>query len=442
MDRLDTIRKKVSDFPKTPGIYIMKDDRGQVLYVGKAKDLRSRAGSYFQPSTEHGPKNQKLVAAVHDIEYVPAESEVEALLMESRLIKDVQPKYNIELKDGKTYPLLAITHTDDFPMIEVTRERKPGAQYYGPFTDVSGLRESVRILQKIFKFRTCTLSIHEGDDWRKYFRPCLLKSLSMCTAPCTPHVDKETYAEQIKGFRDVLTGRKRDVIRTMTADMERAAAELDFEQAARLRDQIKSLESLDKRAKLGQFPTGDVTPLNPLAGCESLRDILGLDELPRRIDGVDIAQLGGEDSVGSLVTFRDGSPWKSGYRRFKIKHVDGIDDFGMIREVVTRRFRRIRDDEPEVMPDILLIDGGKGQLNAAAAALESVGLGVPVLLSLAKKEEIVFRHGHDAPIRLPRRSPGLRLLQYIRDEAHRFAQHYHHLLRRKAMFKPGRKSEK
>lgn len=438
--------EKVKQFPAAPGVYIIKDAQGVVLYVGKAKNLHSRAGHYFTKAAAEDPRTSDLVPLIADIDYLSAESEVDALLLEARLVKDIRPRFNIDLKDDKTFPYLQIRIREDFPRVEFTRKpRRRGVRLYGPFTSARTLRQAIRVLQRIFQFRTCSLDIDADDSRWRWFRPCLLHSIRQCTAPCNFRVTKEEYRKQIRALRLVLEGKKGRLLREMERAMQEASQALQFERAARLRDDIAALQSLGQRGDVERDAQPEVFPIDPKKGLAGLRKVLGLPQMPRTIEGIDIAHLAGSDMVASLVSFIDGLPFKPGYRRFRIKSVQGVDDFASIREVVTRRFRNVRrarprprpesrhDEEEQVFPDILLIDGGKGQLNAARDAFAILGVEPPCLLSLAKREEEIYRPGEAEPLRLSRHSAALRLLQYVRDEAHRFAQHYHHLLQRKKL---------
>lgn len=425
--------EKVKQFPAAPGVYLMKDSQGRVLYVGKAKNLRNRAGHYFTKAAREDARTRDLVKLIADIDFVQADTEVDALLMEARLIKDIQPRFNVDLKDDKSFPYLQIRIREDFPRVEFTRSpRRKGVKLYGPFTSAKSLRAAIQVLQRIFQFRTCGLDIEENDKRWRWFRPCLLHSIHQCTAPCNLRVTKEEYRKQIRGLILVLEGKKEKLIQKMEAEMKEASAALQFEKAARLRDEVKALRNLNLRGQVDKDVQPEVFHIEPKKGLAGLRKILGLAKMPRTIEGIDIAHLGGNETVASLVSFIDGLPFKPGYRRFKIKSVAGIDDFGSIREVVSRRFRRLAREE-EVFPDILLIDGGKGQLNAALDAFRLLHIEPPCLLSLAKREEEIYLPGEAEPLRLSRHAAALRLLQYVRDEAHRFAQHYHHILRRKKL---------
>jgi excinuclease ABC subunit C len=424
--------EKVRSFPHTPGVYLMKDGAGRVIYVGKAKNLRNRAGSYFLKAAAEDPRTARLVPEIRDIDYLQAESEVDALLMEARLIKDIQPKFNSDLKDDKTFPYLEIHVREDFPRVEFTREPKErGTRLYGPFASASGLRGAIQVLQKIFRFRTCSLDINEGDERWRWFRPCLLASIHQCTAPCNLRISKEEYRKDIHRLQKFLEGGKASLLQEMRAEMEAASKALQFEEAARLRDEIHLLETLDQRGELDTHVQPEVFHIDPRKGVAGLQKVLHLPKAPRTIEGVDVAHLGGSETVASLVQFLDGMPFKPGYKRFRIRNVQGVDDYSSIQEVVARRFQRLHD-EGQVFPDILLIDGGKGQLHAALGAFSALEIEPPLVLSLAKREEEVFSMNAEEPLRLSRHSYALRLLQYVRDEAHRFAQHYHHILRRKS----------
>ena len=377
-------------------------------------------------------RTAELVKEIHDIDYLDAESEVDALLLESRLIKDIQPKFNRDLKDDKSYPYLEIFVREDFPRVEFTREPKDrGTKLYGPFASAGSLRGAIQVLQRIFKFRTCNLDIQDGDERWKWFRPCLLASINQCTAPCNLRISKEQYRRDVNRLKTFLDGGKQKLLRELREEMLAASKQLRFEDAARLRDEIKMLETLDDRGDLESHAQPEVFYIDPQKGLAGLKKVLQLSEEPRVIEGVDIAHLGGNETVASLVQFIDGLPFKPGYKRYKIKGVEGIDDFASIHEVVSRRFKRLRD-EGDPFPDILLIDGGKGQLHAGMDAFRELGIEPPVVISLAKREEEIFQEGRDEPLRLSRHAYALRLVQYVRDEAHRFAQHYHHILRRKS----------
>jgi len=410
----DELKKKVAEFPRAPGVYLMKDARGRVIYVGKAKSLRDRVMSYFQPANPPEPKRDVMLEEVVDIEFLETGGEVEALLAEARLVKDTQPHYNIRLKDDKSYPYLEVTRREDFPRVRVTRNPDRKNRNYGPFTDVYGLRQALTIIRRVFKFCDCSLDIRADDPRLRYRRPCLYYYLGACSAPCAGKVSKEEYRENIRALIRFLDGKQQTLIRDLKRKMERASQELKFEEAGKYRDQIQALEALAKRDLSGIFPVPEVLDVDPRRGLQQLEDAFEVDKQLRTIEGIDISNLGPDEAVG------------------RIKTVTGQDDLAMVHEVVSRRFRRL-SEEGGVPPDILLIDGGPGQLGAAAQALDELGAEVPLLLSLAKREEVICSLHQPGELKLPRTAPGLKLLQFVRDEAHRFAQHYHHILRRKKL---------
>lgn len=425
--------EKAKSLPAKPGVYIMKDISGTEIYVGKAKNLPKRVISYFQKS-DHTPKTIALVENIIDFEYIVTETELEALLLESRLIKDLQPKYNIMLKHNEMYPYIEITIEEDFPQVIVTRKKNnPKSRYFGPFVATGDLKACISQLQRIFQFRACKRNIKAGDKKAFTQRGCLNFHIGRCGGVCRGEVSKKEYRKRISGLIRFLSGQKKDLIEDLRKDMIKASKEYQFEEAGSLRDLITALENLN------QYPELDdsLAPMAPVIEVEKgllrLQEALKLDFTPTTIEGIDIANLQGGETVGSLVSFVDGQPFKDGYRRFRIKTVEGQDDFGCINEVVSRRYGRIVRENGK-LPDIILIDGGKGQLHSASDALKAIGAKPKALISIAKKEELIYREGYSEPIRMTKRNEGLRLLMHVRDESHRFAQHYHHILRRKAVF--------
>lgn len=432
-DRISKLAEKAKSLPKAPGVYLMKDDKGRVIYVGKSASLRDRVGSYFQPATRLEYKKAPMLDHVVDFDVIPTESEVEALLAENRLIKDIQPRFNARLLDDKTFPYLMVTTGDEFPGVYVTREPcTRGVKLYGPFTSVGMLKDAVTLMQKAFKFRTCHLDIRSDDPANRYFRPCLLYAINQCTAPCADKISRESYGEDVRRLLRFLEGNHKTILRELEKEMSEASKNMNFERAARLRDEIKALNGLAARARKGeqQYWQPESFVQNPREGITALQDALHLTEAPRIIEGIDIAHLQGGEMVGSKVCFIDGVPFKDGYRRYKIKHQQGNNDYLSIQEVVSRRYREAGSNN-ELYPDVILIDGGLGQLHAALEVFTTMDVKPPMVISLAKKEELVFVQAKGEPLRLKRNHLGLKLLQYIRDEAHRFAQQYHHILRRK-----------
>ncbi len=468
--RLGRLGAKARNLPDRPGVYLMKDHKGVVVYVGKALRLCDRVASYFVASTELGFKKQPMLEVVHDVDYLLCDGEWEALLTENRLIKDIRPRFNTRLTDDKTFPYLAVTMGEDFPRVIVTREPSSpelkGARVFGPFVSVKSLKYAVQIAQRIFKFRTCHLDIIDGDEKNKYFRPCILHAIGQCSAPCAAKIGKEAYRADSERFVKFISNKRAETLRELRSEMESASKGLNFEKAAGLRDQIRAIERLDERAKRsdGWQPETEVSYLDPKKGLKSLQKVLGLSAEIRCIEGFDIAHLQGGETVASKVCFVDGRPLKSEYRRFRIggkgsrdrgikgssgskKGSDSFsaldpliprasipssinDDYESLREVISRRYRDAGDGQ-ELYPDVILIDGGLGQLHAAQEAFAELNIKPPMVISLAKKEELIYVQERKEPVKLGRENAGLRLVQAIRDEAHRFAQHYHHVLRRK-----------
>ncbi len=440
-EKLNTLLLKARALPKSPGVYLMKDDAGRVIYVGKASVLPNRVSSYFQPATvtqaeaKLGPKKAPMLDVVNDFDVIECEGEWEALLTEARLIKDIHPRFNARLTDGKTFPYLVITMRDDFPGVFITRtpgdEKYRGAKVLGPFTSVYALRESMKLLQRVFKFRTCTLDIREDDDKRRFFRPCLLYSIGQCTAPCADKINRETYRQDINRLTRFMESKRSAMLRELKEEMQQAASDQNFEHAATLRDQILAIEKLDDRSNraAGWQPETESFYVDPRKGCASLQKALGIDNDIRCIECIDIAHLQGMETVGSKVCFMDGKPLKTQYRRFKIQTA-GNDDYESIREVVNRAYRDAGSSET-LYPDLVVIDGGLGQLHAALEAFDQFDVPPPMVIALAKKDELIYQQGRDEPVKLSRQHLGLKMVQAIRDEAHRFAQHYHHILRRK-----------
>ena len=437
-DRLSAIREQIRGFPDGPGIYFMKASAEKVLYIGKAKNLRGRVASYFQPSGDaafsRGPKIVEMLSQTKTVDYLETVSEVDAVLKEARLIKDIRPPYNTDLIDDKSFPYLQINTRDDFPGVYITRKPCSNSRLFGPFTAVKELRSVLVILQKIFKFRTCGLDIRNDNDKRRFFRPCLLYSIRQCTAPCAAKIERAEYKKIIKDLIKFMQSKRSIILRQLKKQMARASAEFEYEKAGMYRDRIRLIDRLDRRGSLDENVQPEVFAAEPAEALEQLQNILKRDEPVRIIEGIDIANIAGAEAVGSLVKFIDGRPFKSGYRRFRIKTVKGIDDYAMIAEVIKRRYKHAVAGE-ELWPDIVLIDGGLGHLHAAEQAFTELILQKAEhkvrIASIAKKKEEIFLQGSVKPLKLPSNAPARKLLQYVRDEAHRFAQHYHHILRSK-----------
>jgi excinuclease ABC subunit C len=531
----DALQRKLDTLPEGPGVYLWKDAAGEILYVGKAKRLRSRVRSYFAADFDTSPKNQLLQRLIADVETIVVPNEPQSLILENNLIKEYRPRFNVRLKDDKSYPSIAVTVGEAFPRVLVTRRRDiPGARYFGPYTDVGQLRKTLAIIRRLYTVRSC------ADDLprERRERPCLDYYIGRCKAPCMGWQDLDDYRQMVEDVLGFLEGRTQDVRARVREAMLAASVREDYERAKELRDALRWLDRLEEPASVEIMGTGDadvvgyardgddaagvlmrvrdgavlgrehrflegleeeedgavlaaflvryyvpvegrakrlVVPFPPhewdalqellpeidwnipqrgtahrwleLADqnarhlLESLkiesfeteersedpvyalgRD-LGMSVVPRSLVCVDISHNQGRDTVGSLVWFEAGRPRKSEYRKFKIQGLGQQDDFAAIQEVLTRYFTR-RREEQLTLPDLIVIDGGKGQLNAALEVAQSLGFGAIPMVSLAKREEEVFLPGQSESLRLPRRSPSLRLLQRARDEAHRFGLAY------------------
>ena len=435
--KFEAIHEQIKSFPTGPGLYFMKGPGDKVLYIGKAKNLRSRVNSYFKQAGDlavsRGPKITEMISKVKSVDFLETETEVEAVLAEARLIKDIRPPYNTDLVDDKTFPYLEIATSADFPGVYITRKpRSQRSRLFGPFAGAKDLRGVLVVLQKIFKFRTCNLDIREDDPKRKFFRPCILYSIKQCTAPCSAKIEKQEYKKNISDLIKFLKSKRSTVLRQLKKQMAEAAGALAYEKAAMFRDRIRLIERLDRRGTPDEHVQPEVFVSDPTEALVQLQNLLQKAEPVRIIEGIDVAEISGAESVGSLVKFIDGKPFKSGYRRFKIKTVKGIDDYAMIAEVVKRRYKYALRGE-ELWPDLVLIDGGLGHLHAAEAAFKEMKAPIPKIASIAKKKEEIFLQASRRPLKLPAHSPARKLLQYVRDEAHRFAQHYFHILRSKKM---------
>lgn len=434
---METIRESIKGFPAGPGLYFMKGPKEIVLYIGKAKNLRLRVGSYFQESADllgsRSPKIAEMVNKTVTVDYLETPNEVDAILQEARLIKDIRPPYNTNLADDKTFPYLEITTRADFPGVYITRKpRTKGSRLFGPFTGVKDLRAVMVVLQKIFKFRTCNIDIRESDEKRRFFRPCLLYSIKQCVAPCGARIAKAEYKQIVGDLIKFLRSRRQTILRQLQKQMKAASEAQDYDKAAVYRDRIRLIERLDRRGTVHRDVQPEVFAGDPTEALTKLQKIFKTEGPIRIIEGFDIAHISGAETVGSLVKFIDGKPFKSGYRRFKIRTVTGVDDYACMQEVVTRRYKRALDGE-ELWPDLVLIDGGLGHLHAVEDAFKRMNAPMPALAAIAKRQEEIFILRSNKPLKLPPNSPAKKLLQYVRDEAHRFAQHYHHILRSKKL---------
>lgn len=407
-------KEAIKGFPDSPGVYLMKEAGGAIIYVGKALSLKKRVSSYFlkHPSDV---KTQVMLSYVRRIEFQKTSSEYEALLLEARLIGLYKPRFNVILKDDKSFPYVKITQ-GDIPRVFIGRRKKgeTGYDYFGPYTSAKLLRQALKVLRKSFPYGTC----------RKFpKRACLNYHLHLCAAPCAGKTSRKRYRDIIRGLEDFLTKKDDELIEDLSVQMRALVEKEKFEEAARVRDQLEALTLLIPLKK------GD-------SGAPALsRDFekIGLKKQPRRVEAFDISNISGEEAVGSMVSFYDGVPDKDHYRRFKVRTVAGIDDYAMIREVVRRRYERL-SREGGLWPDLIVIDGGAGHRTAARCVLVDLRLDIPII-AIAKNEELIYTSSHRAPVKLRADSLFLRLIERMRDEAHRFALKYHHVLRKKKMFK-------
>ncbi|MBI4324197.1 MAG: excinuclease ABC subunit UvrC, partial [Chloroflexi bacterium] len=491
MPESDSIRSKLSQLPHKPGVYLMKDRFGTVIYVGKARDLRKRVSQYFHPSRRLGwdLKFQALIEAIHDFDVHVVRSEPEAFLLEGKLIKEFHPRYNVSFRDDKRFLLVKVNLNDPIPRFTFTRfKQDDGARYFGPFANSGALRRTLDLVRHKFNLRGCRpLTPTEND-----YKHCLYAHLKVCTAPCLGNVTREEYLQQVLAACEFLDGECEEMARQVQEEMRKAAGALDFEKAAQLRDLLSDLrQTTRKMEKFERLPYSLPVAIDPQRDLAELGRLLQLPGPPQRIEGFDISNISGTFAVASMVSFRQGRPDRSNYRRFKMKTVTGQDDFACMAETVRRRYTRLlneakvrsqksegrnpkgengkqeaesrspkseaRSPKPEVgtqeaigaagagqsshsgpqginsefFPNLILIDGGKGQLNAACAELAKLGLSHIPVIGLAKEFEEIFQPGASEPLRLSHHSGALKLLQRVRDESHRFANTYNAQLRLK-----------
>ncbi len=402
------LREKVKKLPLGCGVYIMKSKGGTVLYVGKASSLRKRVGSYF--SSRVSLKTGLLVENVVDIEYIACDTEEQALILEAALIKERKPKYNIALRDNKSYPYVAITK-EKFPRIFITRKKNNRkAVFYGPYPEVKTLKRALGLIRKVFPFSSCLGSPKEA---------CLFYHLKLCPAPCEGKISAAKYQQNISNIKKILSGERGKLIKQFEEKMQRQARLKNFEEAAKIRDILGAINNLYQ----GKPKEHEII---------SLKEFLGLGRLPLYIEAIDISSLGEGDSTGSVVVFKDGLPDKKNYRRFLIRQVDSNDDYAKISEVVQRRYSRLIR-EKKALPDLVVIDGGQGHVRTAARVLSRLGIKAS-LIGIAKANEEIWFPDRAKPLVIAKNHPGLQLIQRLRDEAHRFA-HSYQLIRRKKRMK-------
>ena len=427
----------------------MKDRFGTVIYVGKARDLRRRVSQYFHPSRRHSwdLKLLALIDAIHDFDTHNVKSEADALLLEGKLIKEFKPRYNVSFRDDKRFLLLKINLRDPIPRFTLTRIRQDDdCRYFGPFASSGAIRRTLTNVRKKFNLRGCRPLTPTEQDYKH----CLYAHIKCCTAPCIDNVTRSEYLKQVEAACEFLDGQSKEMETDLEEEMKKAAAKLEFEKAAELRDMISDLQnSTKKRGRYDRLPQKLPVAIKPAEDLVELAKHLELPKPPARIEGFDISNISGTFAVASMVSFKDGRPDRASYRRFKMKSVVGQDDFACMAETVRRRYSRLKKEanegtEPDTspdssetaplpnnMPDLILIDGGKGQLNAALAELSKLSLARIPIVGLAKEFEEIYFPDRPTPLRLSHHSGALKLLQRVRDESHRFANTYNAQLRLK-----------
>jgi excinuclease ABC subunit C len=465
------LKSKLHEVPHQPGVYLMRDRLDRVIYVGKARDLRKRLSHYFTPARSRMAdlKTRALIESIWNFETHIVRNEAESLLLEGKLIKEYRPKYNVSFRDDKRFLLVRVRLEDAFPRFQLVRTRKEdGARYFGPFAHSGALRTTIHWMNKEFGLRSCR-PLRPGESDYKHCSNDIIKN---CSAPCIGKVSEEEYREQVEAACEFLKGHSREALKALEEEMKSAAGKLDFERAAHLRDMVDHLRTTLKPARRFRRGRGAPSTLKPLEDLQELGEVLHLGYPPFLMECFDISNISTTHCVASMVRFKDGVPDNANYRRYRIKTVVGQDDFASMAEVVRRRYSRIllearqalgdegadmtqetpleamrrlsrEDDEKRGaggkrkrfvrLPDLVIVDGGKGQLSSAVKELRRLGLHDLPVIGLAKQHEEIYRPGVPEPLILPHEMGALRLLQRIRDEAHRFANAYHQLLMKRRM---------
>lgn len=426
----ETILQKIKTLPSGSGIYLMKNRGGEIIYVGKATNLKKRVTSYFQ-GRDFPQKIQVLVSQIVNIDYVETHTPSEALLLEYELIKRFRPRYNVMYRDDKSYPYLKLTVKEKWPRLLLTRiVRRDGSKYYGPYPDGSHLRKILHYVRKYFPLRYCKKE-------KLPQKACFYYHLKRCYAPCIGQINTADYSRVVKEIDLFLKNKHHALLRYLNEQMSQYSKNMQYEQAQRVFEEREFIAYLLSRVRFRKVDPATllkihITKISQEQILPLLKEVLQLNNIPRKIEAFDISNLSGRQAVGSMVTFVDGSPVKNLYRRFRIKTITGIDDYAMMGEVVSRRYGYLKKENKE-LPDLILIDGGKGHLQSAHAVLKKLHLEHIPIISIAKRQEHIFLPVRSEPTVLDRRSPVLHLVTHIRDEAHRFAVSYHRLLRKKAV---------
>jgi len=429
------LEDKINQLPQKSGVYLFKDFQGDIIYIGKANSLKNRVSSYFSRAYPHSAKVTKMINRIENVEYIITASEMEALLLESRLVKKYKPYFNTQLKDDKSYPYIQISIDHAFPGIFFIRKNrynhKKKTCYYGPFIGADLARNAIKELRQIFKIRGCSDRQFEKGE------ACLDYQIGLCSAPCAGKIEKNDYKKHVEECCLLLSGQYKLLLRQLREKMNIASQFMFFEKAAKIRDSIQMIEKLINQGKISNsyrrkrdlYLKEKISNLSNEKALEDLKNYLKLSSVPKKIEAYDISNIHGYLAVGSMIVFQSGIPDKKKYRHYKIKEVKGINDYAMMRELISRRFRDSKTNN-EYLPDLVLIDGGKGQLNSALDALRDLGIRLNIV-SLAKREEELYLPEESNPVRLPRNTDVFFLIQRIRDEAHRFAINYHKKLRSK-----------
>jgi excinuclease ABC subunit C len=418
---------RVRALPHKPGVYLYKDRLNRVIYVGKARDLRKRVGQYFHPSRKMAAdlKTRALLESIWDVEIHEVRSEAESIILEGRLIKEYRPKYNISFRDDKQLLMVKVNLNDPYPRFQFTRQKKDdGARYFGPFAHSGALRSTMNLMKKKFGLRSCQPAIPTEKD----FKHCMDHIIRNCSAPCVQRISRAGYLDRVRQACDFLEGKSAEMLSSLEEQMKKEAAALNFEKATVLRNMLDDIRHTTSRQR--KFVRALPTTVVPERDMEELLDVLQLATVPELIECFDISNISVTHKVASMVCFRNGKPDRYNYRRYRVKSVEGQNDFASMAEVVGRRYARVLREGGK-LPDLIVVDGGKGQLSAALAELQKLKLFAQPIVGLAKKNEEIFRPLSPYPIVLPRESGALRLLQRIRDEAHRIANGYHQLLMKK-----------
>jgi excinuclease ABC subunit C len=426
----------------------MRDIAGKIIYIGKAKDLKKRVASYFGVRP-HDPKVSAMMTSVRLVDFVPVPSEKDALILEQKLIHRIKPLYNVMWRDDKSFPFVKITSNEDYPRLLLTRRRKrDGAKYFGPFPDVGSVKRLLLSLWKsrVFPLRPCRYEFHKKDieadggllkskpSLNRKVQSCLYLHTGACPAPCVGKISSARYLKTAQEAEMFFRGRSKALVEKWEKEMAEASKKMDFERAGDLRDRLAAIHHVSENVAVRQVNEKNLGIYVDISrALTELKEALGLPHLPLRIEGFDISNIQATEPVASLVVYERGKPAKDQYRKFKIKTVRGQNDFAMMGEVVYRRYRRLKEEGAQ-LPDLILIDGGKGQLGAAVQSLQELNLEKISIASLAKKEEEIFLPGLAQSIRLPKDSPALHILQAVRDEAHRFALSFHRQRRTQRTF--------